>query len=74
MIGKSGERGSGISVLPARHDDDDIVSSFSTNSNNSMVSSNYLYLIIVICLPIVKKFQVSNNYRLKANIVLCICS
>ena len=22
-IGKSGERGSGISVLPARHDDDD---------------------------------------------------
>ena len=23
MIGKSGERGSGISVLPARHDDDD---------------------------------------------------
>ena len=24
MIGKSGERGSGISVLVARHDDDDI--------------------------------------------------
>ena len=24
-IGRSGERGSGISVLPARHDDDDIV-------------------------------------------------
>ena len=24
-IGKSGERGSGISVLPARHDDDDII-------------------------------------------------
>ena len=23
-IGKSGERGSGISVLPARHDDDDV--------------------------------------------------
>ena len=23
MIGKSGERGSGLSVLPARHDDDD---------------------------------------------------
>ena len=23
MIGKSGERGSGISMLPARHDDDD---------------------------------------------------
>ena len=23
MIGRSGERGSGISVLPARHDDDD---------------------------------------------------
>ena len=27
MIGRSGERGSGISVLAARHDDDDIVSS-----------------------------------------------
>ena len=26
MIGKSGERGSGISILAARHDDDDIVS------------------------------------------------
>ncbi len=25
MIGKSGERGSGISVLPAQHDDDDTV-------------------------------------------------
>ena len=25
-IGKSGERGSGISVLPARHDDDDDIS------------------------------------------------
>ena len=24
MIGRSGERGSGISVLAARHDDDDI--------------------------------------------------
>ncbi len=24
-IGKSGERGSGISVLPARHDDDDVI-------------------------------------------------
>ena len=27
-IGKSGERGSGISVLPARHDDDDDDDSF----------------------------------------------
>ena len=25
MIGRSGERGSGISVLAARHDDDDII-------------------------------------------------
>ena len=29
MIGRSGERGSGISLLPARHDDDDDDSSFS---------------------------------------------
>ena len=28
MIGRSGERGSGISVLPARHDDDDAFFSF----------------------------------------------
>ena len=35
-IGRSGERGSGISVLAARHDDDD------------MVLSNYSYLIIII--------------------------
>ena len=31
-IGKSGERGSGISVLPARHDDDDYGDDISNNS------------------------------------------
>ena len=35
MIGRSGERGSGISVLAARHDDDDI----------------YLYIYIYIYAP-----------------------
>ena len=34
-IGKSGERGSGISVLPARHDDDDIWESYASNSSLS---------------------------------------
>ena len=29
-IGKSGERGSGMSVLPARHDDDEISKQFYT--------------------------------------------
>ena len=33
-IGRSGERGSGISVLPARHDDDDI----------------YIYIYMIICI------------------------
>ena len=34
-IGKSGERGSGISVLPARHDDDDDVKAKNDNSQPS---------------------------------------
>ena len=37
-IGKSGERGSGISVQAARHDDDD---------DDDIVSNNYFYLEIV---------------------------
>ena len=36
-IGKSGERGSGISVLPARHDDDD---------DDDMVSEKFSFLAI----------------------------
>ena len=35
MIGRSGERGSGISVLAARHDDDDDI---------------YIYIYVCVCL------------------------
>ena len=42
MIGRSGERGSGISVLPARYDDDDVFS-----SNSSWIYS-YIYIYIYI--------------------------
>ena len=47
-----GERGSGISVLPARHDDDDDVwyQEFLLNTNNYMVASDYFCLILLICL------------------------
>ena len=46
-IGRSGERGSGISVLPARYDDDDYI-----------IPSNYSYLILIICLHTDIWFQV----------------
>ena len=36
-IGKSGERGSGISVLPARHDDDDVISIIGGSSISSFL-------------------------------------
>ena len=39
MIGKSGERGSGISVLPVRHDDDD-------DDDDIYI---YIYIYIYIC-------------------------
>ena len=44
-IGRSGERGSGISVLPARYDDDDC-------------SRLKFYFVLMICLPTVKRSQV----------------
>ena len=71
-IGRSGERGSGISVPAARHDDDEVFLSNMNklladawfhiilfNSNNYIVSSKYFYWIIVICLYTVIRFQVT---------------
>ena len=46
MIGRSGERGSGISVLAARHDDDDECDSKKTNNNNTYYITEQLYLLI----------------------------
>ena len=46
MIGRSGERGSGISVLPARHDDDDDNVSYDIELNK-LTNSN--------CLTVCKK-------------------
>ena len=52
MIGRSGERGSGISVLAARHDDDDdddiyIVGVFVCVEENSMSSQCYKLLMSI---------------------------
>ncbi len=66
MIGRSGERGSGISVLGAHDDDDDDVciviwfQVFQSNTNNlhKYSLSNCFYLIIVICLD---SYMVSNK-------------
>ena len=46
MIGRSGERGSGISVLPARHDDDDDAANSShlvlvSEETNTMTKFNF---------------------------------
>ena len=43
MIGRSGERGSGISVLAARHDDDDV----------------YIYIYIYICIYVIYRLKPS---------------
>ena len=43
MIGRSGERGSGISVLAARHDDDDdCLKNFDSNEFYSLTELNML--------------------------------
>ena len=47
MIGRSGERGSGMSVLAARHDDDDDDDAHITN----------IIIIIEITIMIIAKFQ-----------------
>ena len=41
MIGRSGERGSGISVLAARHDDDDDDNQYKSNTSNKTKYNNY---------------------------------
>ena len=57
-IGRSGERGSGISVLPAWHDDDDDVAAavsvclhFYTLSANTLGKDIYIYIYIYIYFP-----------------------
>ena len=50
-IGRSGERGSGISVLPARYDDDD---------DDIYI---YIYIYIYILLPKKGYFRITTNYR-----------
>ena len=53
-IGKSGERGSGIFVLLARHDDDDDISLQTpaqnrTYSHTSAHSHTYIYICVCVC-------------------------
>ncbi len=47
MIGRRGERGSGISVLAARHDDDDDDEVFLSNTKNraQLYGLKYSYFI-----------------------------
>ena len=40
MIGRSGERGSGISVLAARHNDDNNTNDSNGNQNGSIQNKN----------------------------------
>ena len=47
-IGRSGERGSGISVLPARHDDDDDMHTHTSVWVNAYV---HVCVCVCICLP-----------------------
>ena len=47
-IGKSGERGSGISVLPARHDDDD------DDINNPAILTETMLVILFILISNLK--------------------
>ena len=51
MIGKSGERGSGISVLPAQHDDDDddIAYLFAVNPCHIYIFSSLFFLSLWMC-------------------------
>ena len=44
MIGRSGERGSGISVLAARHDDDDVKRRIVWQSYKSMGETGFIRL------------------------------
>ena len=76
-IGRSGERGSGISVLPARYDDDDIyiyiyiytwnisiyyISNLSFKSSVLLLMDHTLYIYIYIYIYIWKHLW-SNGYR-----------
>ena len=61
-IGRSGERGSGISVLPAQYDDDDDI---------------YIYICVCVCVCVCVCFayvysiiNLFKNYRMKIEIIL----
>ena len=47
MIGRSGERGSGISVLAARHDDDNDFSFIGCHTKDSIYIYIYIYIYIL---------------------------
>ena len=52
MIGRSGERGSGISVLAARHDDDDGDENYEINNRIAAneVSSELFFFSLQLCI------------------------
>ena len=49
MIGRSGERGSGISVLAARHDDDDDAFRSTPTSPSSKVHARRPIFVVKLC-------------------------
>ena len=56
MIGRCGERGSGISVLAARHDDDKKSckdNGVHTFSQGYLSESNYFYSVIIIVCSVI---------------------
>ena len=63
---RSGERGSGISVLPARYDDDDdiyISSSLSSNSTNTMDSYDSLSLSLSLSHSVMPSITIFRSCR-----------
>ena len=69
-IGRSGERGSGISVLPARHDDDDDISIILSFHNcihkGVLIHGVFYFLVIWYC------FYVNGIYCSKLKSIVCI--
>ena len=58
MIGRRGERGSGISVLAARHDDDDMIATM----------SNFRYDHVISCKRIIMSYTCMSSDRTKQSV------
>ena len=78
MIGRSGERGSGISVLTARHEDDDIYIYIYIYIYTHTHTHTHTYIYVCVCedglkssydiISIVYFFNESNYYKKKKSL------